>query len=195
MSSKYTTAVWNNSKSSGCNRLVMLALADAEMGGGFCPCLMDLLSMKCNMSHIDCDIALMELLRMGEIEPSDQSGKEGYIIIIPTDSTPKKGLEIIVPNCLRTQNFMTAWDKWVAYRQSNFKKLKKPEVTFNSQLEWLAAFPIPVAIEILNASVRNGWQGLFPPKGTVTFQKPMNSDVGKNDNVVKAKVLSFEDKI
>lgn len=35
---------------------------------------------------------------------------------------------------------------------------------FEEQMEFLERYPEPVAFEILSASIRNGWQGLFAPK-------------------------------
>jgi hypothetical protein len=46
--------------------------------------------------------------------------------------------------------------------------MKKPGnwvTLFRSQLDWLAPYPPEVATEILNTSIRNGWQGLFHPDG------------------------------
>ncbi len=61
------------------------------------------------------------------------------------------------------QEFITAWKLWMEVRVA-MKKCKGFERMFQSQLEWLNGFEVPKAIEILNQSIRNGWQGLFEPK-------------------------------
>jgi hypothetical protein len=68
--------------------------------------------------------------------------------------------------------FQEEWRKWVGHR----KEYKKPksgwQSMFDKQLAWLDKFDEPVAIEIMERSMRNGWQGLFdPPNGTKATQQ------------------------
>jgi hypothetical protein len=68
-----------------------------------------------------------------------------------------------IPAQLLTPEFERVWNEWVAYR----RKLKKPgswATMFTKQLESLATFGPAVAIATLNASMTNGWTGLFPEK-------------------------------
>ena len=46
------------------------------------------------------------------------------------------------------------------------KKPKDWDTLFRKQSDWLGQFSAEVAIEIINQSIRNGWQGLFPLKNT-----------------------------
>jgi hypothetical protein len=70
------------------------------------------------------------------------------------------------PPSLSSALFQQTWGEWKAYRMGLRNKLKFPDAQFAKQLSWIAQYPEAVAIEILNASIRNGWQGLFEPKGT-----------------------------
>jgi hypothetical protein len=68
-----------------------------------------------------------------------------------------------IPAELLTPEFERVWNEWVAYR----RRLKRPgswATMFTKQLESLATFGPLVAIATLNASMTNGWTGLFPEK-------------------------------
>ena len=54
------------------------------------------------------------------------------------------------------------------YRRGLRNQPRNIEGMFAEQLAWLAGYPNAVAIEIIQQSLRNGWQGLFPPKGGAT---------------------------
>lgn len=68
-----------------------------------------------------------------------------------------------VPERLKTQPFMKAWATWQTFRRGLGKKPKDWVLLFRTQLDWLEPFGPQVASEILNKSIRNGWQGLFDP--------------------------------
>ena len=80
--------------------------------------------------------------------------------------------EIVIPETLKNiPGFMETWKEWLSYR----KELKK-ELTARSQglqlknlMKWNnSGYDV---IQIINNSMMNGWQGLFPPKG-VNSVKP-----------------------
>lgn len=71
------------------------------------------------------------------------------------------GLEI--PQNLRTQNFLSTWEKWVPYRKK-IKGCKDWVMLFQEQLTWLGTFPEATAIEMINNSIRQGYQGIFELK-------------------------------
>jgi hypothetical protein len=56
------------------------------------------------------------------------------------------------------------WAQWQTIRRG-YKKPKSWVVLFNEQIDWLTKFDEATAYECLSASIRNGWQGLFEPKG------------------------------
>jgi hypothetical protein len=59
-----------------------------------------------------------------------------------------------------SDSFIKTWGDWKLFR----KEIKKPltERSFNMQLKFLKAYSEPDAIKILEQSILNGWQGLFP---------------------------------
>jgi len=71
--------------------------------------------------------------------------------------------KLAVPEKLNTVLFQAKWADWIKCRQGK-AKVKDWAGLFREQLEWLAGFEEPTAREILSTSIRNGWQGLFPPK-------------------------------
>lgn len=71
---------------------------------------------------------------------------------------------IVIPKSLESPTFWASWQKWLKFRKGLGKKPKDWRVMFSSQLDWLATFGPTEATEILNQSMRNGWQGLFERK-------------------------------
>ncbi|MFH1010162.1 MAG: hypothetical protein V1784_02870 [bacterium] len=62
--------------------------------------------------------------------------------------------------------FAVVWADWIRYRMA--LKVKKPPHWadfFRKQAQWLEEnYTVDVGGEIINASIRNGWQGLFEPR-------------------------------
>ncbi|AHF94029.1 hypothetical protein OPIT5_03890 [Opitutaceae bacterium TAV5] len=69
------------------------------------------------------------------------------------------------PPPLDTHEFRTAWADWLAYRRERRLSAYKPR-TVTAQLATLAEWGESAAITAIRDSVRNQWQGLFPPKPT-----------------------------
>jgi hypothetical protein len=67
---------------------------------------------------------------------------------------------------LRTERMKEKFSQWQICRRA-MKKPKDWTVLFNEQIAWLGQFTEPEAFEILSASIRNGWQGLFKPKNSI----------------------------
>lgn len=77
----------------------------------------------------------------------------------PPDSSTST-LPVIIPESLNTPEFISSWTAWMEYRKS-MKKTRKPEMMFALQLKELSKSPA-TAVQVLEQSMRNGWQGLFP---------------------------------
>jgi uncharacterized protein YdaU (DUF1376 family) len=84
---------------------------------------------------------------------SQQGGKEGV-------QGKPSGDELPEPLC--TPEFEAAWSNWLDYRHEKRKPVS--ERAARSQLAKLARFGGAVAIEAIEASIANDWQGLFPEK-------------------------------
>ena len=71
--------------------------------------------------------------------------------------------------------FRKMWNEWVLYRRRTKKKLS----TFaaNKQLEMLGKLTEAQAVECINRSISNDWQGLFPDKiDSKPFRKILTRD-------------------
>jgi hypothetical protein len=62
-----------------------------------------------------------------------------------------------------TPQFQSVFDEWQQVRRAMGKKPKNWHRMFQKQLDYLDQFGINGAIESINASIRNNWQGLFEP--------------------------------
>lgn len=85
------------------------------------------------------------------------------------------------PQSLQTSNFEAAWFKWEQFRVELKHRLTPS--TAEAQLKFLSTFGAAKAVEIIETSIRNGWQGLFEPKqsyGNKTNQpNPRNIGIAK----------------
>jgi hypothetical protein len=90
-------------------------------------------------------------------EPKEKDRLVGKRSKPPTQSLPP------IPTELDTPAFRTAWEEWIQHR----KEIKKPltPTTASKQLKDLAGWGECAAIAAIDVSIRNGWTGLFEPKG------------------------------
>jgi hypothetical protein len=65
-----------------------------------------------------------------------------------------------LPDNLDTPDFIDTWHEWVKYRAETKHKLTKTTVI--KQINKLAEHPPDTAVAMLNQSIENGWQGIFP---------------------------------
>jgi uncharacterized protein YdaU (DUF1376 family) len=73
---------------------------------------------------------------------------------------------VVFPIGLDTPEFRQAWDDYCEYRRtSRYAKLKPKSV--ESQLSTMSTWGHADAIESIRATIRNGWQGLFPVRRTM----------------------------
>lgn len=69
---------------------------------------------------------------------------------------------VAVPPELALPAFYAAWSEWQAYRRESGHRLTPRTVA--AQLKALAAVGPERAVEAIQASIQNGWRGLFPDK-------------------------------
>lgn len=67
------------------------------------------------------------------------------------------------PETLNTEEFKTTWSEWVQFRKET-KKALTPS-TVSKQLAKLEAWGSAKAVQSIENSISNGWQGLFDPDG------------------------------
>ncbi len=88
--------------------------------------------------------------------------------IPPTSPPVGDGIEI--PEVLKkAPGFLEAWGKWVPFRMK-LKSCKDFKMMFREQLLKLSQDPNNAA-DVINMSVMNGWQGLFPKERTNAVQQ------------------------
>lgn len=78
-------------------------------------------------------------------------------------------------------DFVAAWAEWVKYRRA--RRLTLTEVTVRKQLMMLNEYPTREAIQILNASIQNGWQGLFPERSKLNGKADSSDAVFQNEMI------------
>ena len=80
-----------------------------------------------------------------------------------------------IPDCLKTEAFLKAWADWKAFRTEIKKKLTPTMI--RQQFAKLESWGVDTAVEAINTSIANGWQGLFEPKGGAPKrQQPVDDD-------------------
>lgn len=70
---------------------------------------------------------------------------------------------VVCPEVLATNEFRKAWDEYVIYRKSMKFKPLRPTI-IQKAWDMMASWGHDVAIESMNNTIRNGWQGMFEPK-------------------------------
>ena len=77
-----------------------------------------------------------------------------------TKKTEEGNLKLDVPTCLQDADFLKEWREWIRYRRSMAAPVSDESIFFQRQLKWLAGYGPKKAIQILDATMRNSWQGL-----------------------------------
>lgn len=81
----------------------------------------------------------------------------------PTKDPPSpKGVKVDIPDSLRTKAFEESWGRWQQHR-SEIRHPLKPTMA-KSQLAKLEKMGVANAVQSIEESISNGWQGLFEPK-------------------------------
>jgi hypothetical protein len=83
---------------------------------------------------------------------------------------------IVFPDNLSCDTFKAAWAEWETFRTETKHKLTP--TTRKKQLAILAPYPLETAIAVIDKSITNGWQGLFPPENNGHKVDPVLVDVG-----------------
>lgn len=71
-----------------------------------------------------------------------------------------------VPTVVLTPSVEAVFQEWQKHRRGMGKNPKNWDAMFAKQAEWLAGCSPEAAIESMNQSMRNNWQGLFEPKAS-----------------------------
>jgi hypothetical protein len=77
-----------------------------------------------------------------------------------TETVKPAVIQLIQKHPYKSQLLHSTWAEWVEYRMA-LKKCKAWEAMFAKQVEMLSKHSAIDAIQILNASMQNGWMGIF----------------------------------
>lgn len=97
-----------------------------------------------------------------------------------TDSEPKANAETVLP--FSTEDFARVWGEWIAFRKRKRKPLSPDSIS--QTLKDFAIWGELGSIHSMQTSIRNDWQGLFPPKEHQQQEKPKPTHwaEGRNPN-------------
>jgi hypothetical protein len=113
-------------------------------------------------------------------------------------TTNSKNAKTIFPENLDTPEFLKVWNEWIQYRTEIRKKLTPS--TVHRQLTTLSKLSVTEAIQTIEKSIENGWQGLFPDKKHIPAQdktpetKPLCCVCGRPSQVIMAGMNFCSDK-
>lgn len=99
----------------------------------------------------------------GILPPSSPPSPSPLPIASAIAPVASAGDPLPIPDPLKTPEFVRAWQQWMTFRRG----MKKPGnwlTMFQAQLKFLARYDAKTAVEILEKSITNGYQGLFEPK-------------------------------
>lgn len=80
---------------------------------------------------------------------------------------------------LSTERVRERFKEWIPFRQAQGKAPKNWDAMFTEQCKWLRQFSEADQLEILSASIRNNWQGLFEPKQKKQERPTAQSDLDR----------------
>lgn len=81
-----------------------------------------------------------------------------------------------LPANLQTDAFRAAWDEWQKHRKE--KRATLTPTAAKRQLAELAEWGEADAIAAIQNSIKNGWQGIFPPKSSENTRKYKQTESG-----------------
>jgi hypothetical protein len=94
--------------------------------------------------------------------PAESAETAATVEDITGDKKTEQNSSAVFPEKLNTPAFAAAWADFAAYRAERRLAAWKPR-TIAHQLEAMAGWGEAAAVESIRNSIRNGWQGVFPP--------------------------------
>jgi len=126
----------------------------------------------------------------GQARATDKNSKKSKKVKNNTPLTPQGedgfcGNQL--PDALNAPIFLAAWADWVEHRKQIKKKLTPLAV--KKQLTTLAALGPASAAHWIANSIAQGWQGIYPPKGTT----PVDEDVKITGDMIGTTGFTLEE--
>lgn len=108
------------------------------------------------------DASLTNHGRVNDQSPLEQgTGNREQVHKTGETPAPPEDLKTDIPADLQIPEFLKAWESWKSYRREIHKAIKPS--TAKRQLDQLAQWGSARAVEAIEASIRQGWTGLFNP--------------------------------
>ena len=118
-------------------------------------------------------LEIKKFLQRGRAEKSKFPSPTGQVTVTRPSPAPEgvdgdegvfEGVDgdEVLPQELDSEPFKIAWKDFLSYRKGIKNPLKRDSK--KAQLKTLASWGAKDAIESINETIRNGWQGLFKPK-------------------------------
>lgn len=107
----------------------------------------------------------------------------------PRAKRAKAKPETPIPEALDTETFRAAWDRWHKFRSEIGKSLKPS--TEAAQIKKFTEWGEALAVQAIEASITNGWQGLFDPREKRGNSQQMAIPAGKPDDSPKGRALAI----
>jgi hypothetical protein len=95
-----------------------------------------------------------------------------------------------LPPELDNEEFRSAWLQWIGFRREIKKKLTPS--TVSKQLELLATWGSVKSIQAIQASITNGWQGLFDPSQRTGKAASASVNCGNAWQILKQAINSLD---
>lgn len=102
----------------------------------------------------------------GGRKPSQKTKKPTGNPRVPERKPKGNPYNLILSNLISSleEGVRGRFEEWVKVRKGMGKPVKDWDGMFTEQVKWLGQFSEKDQVEVLSASIRNNWQGLFPPK-------------------------------
>jgi hypothetical protein len=96
---------------------------------------------------------------------------------------------LVFPECLSSESFRAKFEEWMDYHRKRTRQNSSLRFsTFERQLKKLSEFTEAEAIAAIEASMTNGWQGLFP-KYSQTPGRPRPAEQNQLNEKINIKLL------
>lgn len=107
------------------------------------------------------------------------------------DKVTTKKKQLLIPFCFESENFKKKYAEWIEFRKEKGKPLTQRSI--DRQMIFLSSFSEDEACKIIDNSIMNGWQGLWPEKKQHGTERKQQSVQGSIDAIDAATLHILRD--
>lgn len=209
MSAKATFWAWDQAIKPATAKLVLLCLADCHNGDtGRCNPSAEYIAKQTGLNRKTVLAQLQNLEQQGALTTEKRHGTSNQYSLQTstnigtgteigtgtkngTGVVPKTGLPpvpktVLEPTTKPTKNLIVmpegvnaaAYSEWLEFRKAKGKPVSP--MAANKQFKMLLDYDRPTQQQIIDTSITNDYQGLFPPKGRAAASAPAGSSRGRS---------------